>query len=391
MIIVRMNEIEPSKVVKQSIEALSIKYNNIVYEKQNRGENVIVLSLGEPFFDVPLYSFEDLPKNKINHYSHSRGILDLRKKISKKYKEFSGLEINYETEILITAGSKIAIHMTLMSILNPGDEVIILEPAWVSYAEEIKLCYGNPIQIPYTKTVYDIKNYITNKTKMIIINNPHNPTGKIYSKEELVHVYELAKKHKFMILIDEAYSDYVYNNNEFFSLANLDPDKKYSVTINSLSKNMGISGWRIGYVITNPDLINQILKINQHLITCPSTILEYYVNQYFDKMLDVAKPQILELLDKRKTLTDYMDEISLNYLPGKSTFYFFISIQKSNLSSDEFCTKLLYEKNISVVPGIGYGISCDNFIRVSIGSEKIDDIKKGLNEIRDLILKTSSH
>jgi len=384
-----LNEIEPSKVVKQSIEALSIKYNNIVYEKQNRGENVIVLSLGEPFFNVQLYSFEDLPKDKINHYSHSRGILELRKKISKKYKEFSGLEINFETEMLITAGSKIAIHMTLMSILNPGDEVIILEPAWVSYAEEIKLCYGNPIQIPYSKTVFDIKNFITNKTKMIIINNPHNPTGKIYSKEELVHIYELAKKHRIMILIDEAYSDYVYNKNEFFSFSNLDPNKKYSVTINSLSKNMGISGWRIGYVITNADLINQILKINQHLITCPSTILEYYVNQYFDKMLNDTRSQIIELLDKRKILADYMDEISLNYLPGKSTFYFFVSIQKSILSSDDFCTKLLNEKNISVVPGIGYGKSCDNFIRVSIGSENIDNVKKGLNEIRDLILKTS--
>ena len=133
---------------------------------------------------------------------------------------------------------------------------------------------------------------------MIIINNPHNPTGKIYSKEELVHVYELAKKNNIMILIDEAYSDYVQNNNEFFSLANLDPEKKFSITVNSLSKNMGISGWRMGYVITNPNLINQILKINQHLITCPSTILEYYVNEYFDKMLSTARPQILEILEK---------------------------------------------------------------------------------------------
>jgi len=385
-----MHGIKPSTVVQQSVEAISIKYNNIVYEKQGNGEDVIVLSLGEPFFDIPLFSFKSLPKGKINHYSHSRGIIELRKTIANLYKNKTGIEIDYEKKILITAGSKIAIHMSLMSILNPGDEVIVLEPAWVSYTEEIKLCYGVPIQIPYEKTIYDIENFITTKTKMIIINNPNNPTGRIYEKEELSHVFELAKKYNIIILADEAYSDYVYTNNEFFSFVKLDPKNKYSIIINSLSKNMGISGWRIGYLITNSDLINQILKINQHLITCAPTILEYYANQYFSEILKVTRPQILEILHKRKILSTHMDEMALKYQPGQSTFYFFVSIENSRLSSDEFCTRLLNEKNISIVPGIGYGKSCDKFVRVSIGSENLDRIKKGLKEIHDLIIETSS-
>jgi len=385
-----MHEIKPSKVVEHSVEALSIKYNNIVYEKQSKGEDVIVLSLGEPFFEIPLFSFESLPKRKINHYSHSRGIIELRKKIADYYKNKTEVKIDYEKELLITAGSKIAIHMSLMSILNPGDEVIVLEPAWVSYTEEIKLCYGVPIQIPYEKTIYDIENFITTKTKMIIINNPNNPTGRIYEKEELAHVYQLAKKYNIMILADEAYSDYVYTNEEFLSFVKLDPKNKYSIVINSLSKNMGISGWRIGYLITNSDLLNQILKINQHLITCAPTILQYYTCQYFSDIIKITRPQILEILQKRKILSAYMDDMALKYLTGQSTFYFFVSIENSHISSDEFCTKLLTGKNISIVPGLGYGKSCDKFVRVSIGSENLDRIKKGLNEIHDLIIETSS-
>jgi len=218
-------DITPSRVVSESIQALSIQYNNLVYEKQVKGEDVIVLSLGEPFFDIPLFPFDSLPKTKINHYSHSRGIFEFRKKIVDYNSNMYGLNVDYEKEIIITAGSKIAIYMSLMSILNPGDEVIVQEPAWVSYPEQIKLCYGVPIQVPYNKTVYDFKDYLTKKTKMIIINNPHNPSGRIYSNEELMHVYDLARKNNLVVLSDEAYSDYVFEKNEFCSFGKLDSKK----------------------------------------------------------------------------------------------------------------------------------------------------------------------
>ena len=269
-----------SKIVTKSIEATSIRYNTKVYEKQRKGEDVIVMSLGEAFFDIPLFSFDDLPFPKLYHYSHSKGIPELRKKLQEYFLETYDVSFDYENEILITAGSKIAIYMCLIAILDFGDDVLIHEPAWVSFPEQIKLAHGNPIRIPLHKSIYDFEDYITPKTKLIIINNPHNPTGKLYSLEEMSYLYNLAKKYNLYILSDEAYSDFVYNQDRFISFGNLDVKKENSIIINSISKNFGISGWRLGYIITNEKLINQILKINQHLITCPPTMLEYYIEKH---------------------------------------------------------------------------------------------------------------
>ena len=388
--ITELGDFLPSDIAAQSSEALSIKYNTEVYEKQRRGEDVIVLSLGEAFFDLPLFSFDNLPYPKIYHYSHSRGIPELRQKLSKYFFETYDVSYDYEKEILITAGSKIAIYMCLMAILNPKDEVLVYEPAWVSFTEQIRLAYGIPVHIPYDETIYNFEKYITDKTKLIIINNPNNPTGKVYSLEELSYLYQLAKKYKLYVLSDEAYSDFVIDQNEFISFANLDTEKKHTIVINSISKNFGISGWRLGYVITNPNLISELLKINQHLITCPPTILEYYVDKYFDEIISITKPQIKDLTLKRKQIMDYMNSLSLEFLPGTTTFYFFVSISKSKLNSEEFCWKLLQEHHISTVPGIGYGKSCDKFIRVSIGSEGIERVKKGLKIITNLISSTSN-
>ena len=388
--IAELGDFLPSDIAAQSSEALSIKYNTEVYEKQRRGEDVIVLSLGEAFFDLPLFSFDNLPYPKIYHYSHSRGIPELRQKLSRYFFETYDVSYDYEKEILITAGSKIAIYMCLMAILNPKDEVLVYEPAWVSFTEQIRLAYGIPVHIPYDETIYNFEKYITDKTKMIIINNPNNPTGKVYSLEELSYLYQLAKKYKLYVLSDEAYSDFVIDQNEFISFANLDTEKKHTIVVNSISKNFGISGWRLGYVITNPNLISELLKINQHLITCPPTILEYYVDKYFDEIISITKPQIKDLTLKRKQIMDYMNSLSLEFLPGTTTFYFFVSISKSKLNSEEFCWKLLQEHHISTVPGIGYGKSCDKFIRVSIGSESIERVKKGLKIITNLISSTSN-
>jgi len=274
--------------------------------------------------------------------------------------------------------------------LNPGDEVLIHEPAWVSFPEQVKLAHGVPVQIPYTESIFNFEKYVSEKTKLIIVNNPNNPTGRVFNLQEMSYLHELAKKYNLFILSDEAYSDFVINKDEFISFGHLDIERKHTILINSISKNFGISGWRLGYLITNKSLIEQILKINQHLITCPSTILEYYISKHFDEIISITKPQILNLINKRKNINEYLDSINLKYLPGTATFYFFISIEPSNLSSEEFCFSLLRDYKISTAPGIGYGKTCDKFIRVAIGSESVERIKDGLNKIKTLILETSN-
>jgi len=377
-----------SRVTTDVEQAMSIKYNTMVYELKRQGKHVIVMSLGEAYFDIPLFPMDDLPFPDIYHYSHSRGIPELREKLAQYFRSQYDVPINYEKEIIVTAGSKAAIHMGLMSILDPGDEALIPEPAWVSYPEMVKLCYGVPVQIPHDVDAFHYGDYITPKTRVIIVNNPHNPRGYVFSQAELEHLLHLAEKHNIWILSDEAYSDFLIDDG-FISLGKLDREKQHSIICNSISKNYGISGWRLGYIIAKPELIFNVLKVNQHLITCPATILEYYIAKHFHEILEITLPQIRQVIEKRRELAAYMDEIGLSYLPGSATFYFFVSIAPSRLGSEEFATHLLQNEYVSVVPGLGYGKTCDQFVRVSVGTANMEDNKYGLRKIKELIEMTA--
>jgi aminotransferase len=377
-----------SRVVESAEQAMSIKYNNLVYDLKRQGVKVTVLSLGEAFFEIPLFPMDDLPYPQIYHYTHSRGIPELRQKIQEYYGRHYGVPLDPEREIIVTAGSKAAIHFSMMSVLDPGDEVIIHEPTWVSYPEQVKLCYGKPVLMPYTCGVADYEKYVTERSKLIIINNPHNPRGEIMTRKDLQYLVDLAKSAGIYILADEAYSDFLVGE-EFHSLGIFDPEKSNVIICNSISKNFGISGWRLGYCITNESLTEQILKINQHVITCPASILQYYIAQHFDEIIEITYPQIATVVEKRRRVAEIMERMGLGYLPGSATFYFFVSIAPSKLTSEEFCTRLLMEDHVSVVPGKGYGDSCDGFVRLSVGTESLDDITHGLIKLKELVDKTS--
>ena len=369
-------------------QAISIRYNNLVYEMKARGEDVIVLSLGEAFFEIPLFRFDDLPMPDGYHYSHSRGVPELRRRLAAYYGSRYGVPVSPDSEILVTAGSKIAIHMCLMAVVNPGDEVMVLEPAWVSYSEQVKLCHGVPVMVPWDRSVFELEELITPRTRVIILNNPNNPSGKVYSREELEHLHALAERHGVFLLSDEAYSEFV-EESSFISCGVMDPGKEHTIVCNSMSKNYGMSGWRIGYVIAGRAILDQVLKVNQHLITCPATILEHYLERHFDDILEITRPQIADVVRRRRELADYLDELGLSALPGSATFYLFVSIAGSSLSSEEFCTRLLTERGVCAVPGIGYGRSCDRFVRVSVGTESMERTREGLRRIRALVEETA--
>jgi aspartate aminotransferase/aminotransferase len=208
------------------------------------------------------------------------------------------------------------------------------------------------------------------------------------SEVEIKFLHHLAKKNSIYILADEAYSEFG-GDTEFISFGRDDPLKEHTIICNSISKNFGISGWRIGYIISNSDLISQVLKINQHFITCAPSILEMYIAKYFSTILEITRPQIADLMIMRSNLSSYMSEIGLTRMAGDSTFYFFVSIEPSKLDSGEFCIRLLEDDLVSAVPGIGYGLSCDKYIRVSFGSEPVHRVKLALDKIKVLIDLTS--
>jgi aspartate aminotransferase/aminotransferase len=378
-----------SEIVRNVQPAMSIVYNNIVYELKRAGKDVIVLSLGEPFFDIPLLPFDDLPFPALYHYSHSRGIPELRAPLAEYFAQQYAFRFDPESEIVVTAGSKAAIHMALMTMLDPGDEVLIPEPAWVSYTEQVKLCGGVPVCIPYDVCIERCGDYVTPKSKCIIVNNPHNPTGRVLSEAQVKCLLALADAKDLFLLADEAYSDFLLHDDRFVSFGAMAPGLERVVICNSISKNYGISGWRLGYAISNSGFINQLLKVQQHVITCPATVLQQYIAKHFHEIITITKPQIRALIEMRRRVQQHLDEIGLASLPGTATFYLFVSIEPSKLGSEAFCTRLLKEDHVSTVPGVGYGKSCDRFIRISVGTEPWDRILKGLAAVKSLVDRTA--
>jgi aspartate aminotransferase/aminotransferase len=373
-----------NQAVSDSIEAVSIRFNNLVYELKRKGVHVTVLSLGEAYFDVPLRTFDDLPFPALYHYSHSRGIPELREAVARHYKREFKVDVDPATQLIMTVGSKAAIYFAMMAVLNPGDEVVIHEPTWVSYPEQVKLLRAKPVMMPYSCGVKDYAKYVTDRTKLIIVNNPHNPRGEVLSRADMEHLLGVARERGAFILADEAYSDFVLDGG-FTSFGQIDPELKNTIVCNSISKNFGISGWRLGYVFSRADLIYQILKINQHVVTCPATVLQYYVAKHWDDLQRTCRPQIGTLSEKRAQVAGLLKKHGLGMLPGSSTFYFFVSTAPTKLSSEDFATRLLQEDHIAVVPGSGYGASCDSFVRVSFGTEPLEAIDAALGKMRKLI------
>lgn len=369
-----------SKKVVETPQALSVYLNQLVYELRSRKKNIVTLSLGESFFDIPFFGIENINFTKGYHYSDSKGLKELRIKIAKFYNQYYFTKINYE-KVLISAGSKIILYMCFLSLLNNKEEILIHEPAWLSYKEQVKLANGKPKFFPYNEDLKNLKKYITKKTKAFVINNPNNPVGKLYSKKELQYIFKICRQKNIFLIVDEAYSDFVING-KFFSCANLDSNLDNLIIVNSLSKNLGMSGWRIGYLITNPSFLILIEKLNQHLITCAPTFLQMYMEKNFEKILSYTLPQIKNLLYKRQRIQTFLKELKFEYLEGNSTFYFFINISKYNQNAFTLCINLLIDESISIVPGNAYGENTNNFLRISIGTESEDKIYQSLKILK---------
>ena len=374
-------------VAEEIPQAMSIRFNQMVYERKQAGKDVIVLSLGEAFFDIPLFDFNALEYVKGYHYSESQGIPELRNKIAMYYKKHYGVGVNPDTEILISAGSKALIFMSMLSLVQSNEEILLHEPCWLSYPEQARLCGVRPRFIPHDVSIRGFEKYITPKTRMILLNNPNNPAGNVYPAVDMQWLARLCLERGIYLLVDEAYSDFVLDRS-FTSVGRFSPGKENILIINSLSKNMGISGWRIGYAIAHPEVIQILLKVNQHIITCAPTILLMYCAKYFDKILKHTLPQARAVVRRRQKIEKILERLKMKALPGGATFYFFISIGKYPGTSLDFATELLNKYGVSVVPGFAYGKSMDRFIRVSIGAESDERIWMGLERVHKVITET---
>lgn len=372
-----------SSKVSKLPPALSVYVNQLVYELKRKGRDIITLSLGEAFFDIPKFEFNPLDWHQGHHYTDSQGIPVLREKIASYYREKYQASIQ-ASNVLISAGSKIITFMCMQALLDIGEEVLIHEPAWLSYKEQAALLGAEVRFIPFSVKCSDFSQYFNVKTKILILNNPNNPSGFLYSKEQLLALYDACRQHKIYLIIDEAYSDFAPAN-EFHSMAKLALGLEGVIVVNSLSKNMGISGWRIGYTIAEPAILNVLLKLNQHLITCAPTVLQQYVAEHFDDILSHTLPQVRNLVLKRERIKKNLDKLQLDYLPGSATFYFFVSTGQYLGDVHDLALYLLLEKGVAVVPGSAYGEHTNHFLRVSIGAESDERIESALATLKNAL------
>jgi aspartate/methionine/tyrosine aminotransferase len=374
--------------VKDMPEASSIFVNQLVHDLRRAGEDITTLSLGEAYFEIPQFDFGRLDLAKSHHYSESLGLFDLRVKLAEYHRRRYDTLVDPRAEILISAGSKPLIYMAMLTAVPAGDEVLIHEPAWLSYPEQARLIGAVPKFIPFDTAIEDFEKYFTPRTRMLIICNPNNPAGHVYSRESLRSLYRLCRDRGAYLFVDEAYSEFALQG-EFVSAASISEDKEGIVLVNSLSKNLGISGWRIGYVISHANFIAELLKVNQHLITCAPTILQMYCAEYFDRLLDVTLPQVRQVVEKRERVAAMLADVGLVSIGGNATFYFFVSIGQFPGSSEDFAMNLLFRDRIGVVPGSAYGRSTDRFIRISIGTESESRIAEALSAIKRTTLLNS--
>ncbi|WP_256105984.1 pyridoxal phosphate-dependent aminotransferase [Streptomyces sp. ODS05-4] len=365
--------------------AVSIEQNSQVYEAQRSGRDVIVLSLGEAFFTTRQPDLAALPPQELFHYGDSRGLPELRGTLSAYYARDCSVSVDPDRQVVVTAGSKMALYMALLATVRAGDEVLLPEPYWVSYPPQVALCGATPVAVPAGTPVHAWEALVTPRTKAIVVNSPRNPDGAVLSREEWLTLHALAGQRGITLIADEVYNEFLPPRERFVSAGLDDPDLKHTVIVNSISKNLGLSGFRIGYLLARPETTTTLLRLNQHLITCAPSPLSGYVARDFDELLARARPQIHEVVARRGRCAETLSAAGIPVSEGRATFYLLADVRASGLTSAEFAARLFRHHGVSVVDGSAYGPSCEGFVRVSVGTEDDARVSTGLRRIVDLM------
>lgn len=369
-------------------------------ELKKEGIDVVSFGVGEPDFNTPKNIIEAATRameEGKTKYTATSGIVELKEAIARKLHDDNGL--NYGTKnIIISTGAKQSLANVFMAILNPGDEVIIPVPYWVSYPELVKLSDGVPVFIETKKendfkvTYDELKSVLSENTKAIVINSPNNPTGTVYSKKDLEVIAKFSKENDLIIISDEIYEKLIYGKEEHISIASSSEDAfKRTVVINGFSKAYAMTGWRIGYAACyNEELIKVMNNVQSHMTSNTNSIAQFAALEALNGDQETIKNMVKEFSLRRELMIELISEIEdLTFIEPKGAFYVMIDVskvlKKANIKgSMEFANLLLKEENVVVIPGIAFGE--DNFIRLSYATSK-EEIIKGLKRIKEFVNK----
>lgn len=380
------------KVLSDKAKALKPSGIRKFFDLANEMEGVISLGVGEPDFKTPWSireaAIKSLERGK-TRYSANAGLVELRKEICRYLERRFSLEYDPLKQTIITVGGSEGIDITIRALVNPGDEVIIPEPCFVSYEPIARLCGANVVTIAtkaednFKLRAKDLKEKITDKTKLLIFPFPNNPTGAVMRREDLEEIAEVLRGTDIMVLSDEIYAELTYNGGHV-SIASLDGMKERTILVNGFSKTYSMTGWRLGYVAGPEEIISQMLKIHQFAIMCSPTTSQYAALEAVKNCDNEIKKMAEEYNIRRRLLVDGLNKLGLTCFSPEGAFYVFPSIKNTGLTSEEFCNRLLMEQKVAVVPGTAFGESGEGFVRISY-SYSVNHLLEALSKIEKFI------
>ncbi len=355
-------------------------------------DDVVSLGVGEPDFDTPWHIRDEgiysLEKGR-TFYTSNSGLMELRNEINAYIRRTQGISYDTKKEIIITVGGSEAIDLALRAMINPGDEVIIPQPSYVSYEPCAILADAVPVIIPlkaeneFRLTAAELENAITDKTKIVVLPFPNNPTGAIMEKSDLEAVAEVIIKHDLYVISDEIYAELTYSG-KHVSIAALPGMQERTILINGFSKAYAMTGWRLGYCCAPEVIATQMLKIHQFAIMCAPTTSQYAAIEALKNGDEDVAIMRESYNQRRRFLLNAFKEMGLECFEPFGAFYVFPCIKEFGMSSDDFAMKLLQEKKIAVVPGTAFGDSGEGFLRISY-AYSIEKLKYAMEKLSEFI------
>jgi aspartate aminotransferase len=382
-----MNVFKPSGTIAMAEKAR---------ELAKSGRKIYNLDVGEPDFDTPEHikraAIEALMEG-FTHYTSSLGIIDLRRAIAEHLRNRKGLDVNPEKEIIVTPGAKHAIYCACLATLNPGDEVLVLTPTWPTHFTCVEVTGAIVVEVScgetYSLDEEALKERITPRTRMIIVNSPNNPTGGVLSVSELKVIADLADDHDLLILSDEIYDEIIYDGFETKSMASFSNIKDNVILINGFSKAYAMTGWRLGYAVANETIIDAMNRIQQSTTTCPASFIQKAGIAALKGPQDSVRKMIEEFDRRRKYVVKELNEFpGVKCVMPKGAFYVFPRISKLGMSSFEVSMKLLEEEGVSTTPGSVFGKCGEGHIRLSYATS-LEVIAEALEKIKSFVERYS--
>lgn len=352
---------------------------------------VINLSVGQPDFDTPRHIVEagqQALEAGHTRYASTKGILELREAIARKVWRANGIEIDPETETIVTAGAVEGLLLVFLAILDPGDEVILPNPGYTNYEGIIRLVNGLPVYVPvqeenqFRLESEAVEKLISERTRAIIVNSPANPTGSVLFRSDLEELAGLALRHNLLLISDEAYEAFVYDDLKHFSLASLPDMHDHVASVFTLSKTYAMTGWRIGYVVGPDWLISQMHKMQEDVVSCVATFVQYAAKTALEGPQGCVKRMVDEFDARRKFMVRALIEIEgIRCSEPKGAFYLFPNVSALGYPSTEVAISLLKTSQVVCVPGTAFGPAGEGFLRISYGAS-MEDLEEGIRRIR---------